>query len=137
ERRARSRRPRGASPRRGPRTRGGLYASRLRQAPRLPMAEVALASGFGSLRRFNEVFRELFGRPPSALRRKARAADSAREGVTLRLAYRPPYDWPGMLAALSSRTVPGVERIDKGAWHRRIGLDGKQGSEAVSHLPAP
>jgi len=126
----------GASPIAVAQTRRVLFAKQLLHDTRLPMAEVALASGFGSLRRFNEVFRELFGRPPSALRRKARAADSAREGVTLRLAYRPPYDWPGMLAALSSRAVAGIERIDKDAWHRRIELDGKQGSVAVTHLPA-
>jgi len=126
----------GASPIAVAQTRRVLFAKQLLHDTRLPMAEVALASGFGSLRRFNEVFRELFGRPPSALRRKARAADSAREGVTLRLAYRPPYDWPGMLAALSSRAVPGVERIDKDVWHRRIELDGKRGGVAVTHLPA-
>ena len=56
--------------------------------------------------------------------------------MTLRLAYRPPYDWPGMLAALSSRAAPGVEWIDDNTWHRRIDLDGKQGSVAVAHLPA-
>jgi AraC family transcriptional regulator of adaptative response / DNA-3-methyladenine glycosylase II len=126
----------GASPIAVAQTRRVLFAKQLLHDTRLPMAEVALASGFGSLRRFNEVFRELFRRPPSAWRRKAGAADAAREGVTLRLAYRPPYDWPGMLAALSSRAVPGVERIDKDAWHRRIELDGKQGSVAVAHLPA-
>jgi AraC family transcriptional regulator, regulatory protein of adaptative response / DNA-3-methyladenine glycosylase II len=88
------------------------------------------------VRRFNETFRDLFGRPPSALRRKTGADNSAREGVTLRLAYRPPYDWPGMLAALSSRATPGVEWVDANTWHRRIDLDGKQGRVAVAHLPA-
>ena len=113
-----------------------LFAKQLLHDTHLPMAEVALASGFGSVRRFNETFRDLFGRPPSALRRKGGADNSAREGVTLRLAYRPPYDWPGMLAALSSRAAPGVEWIDGNTWHRRIDLDGKQGSVAVAHLPA-
>src|SRR5262249_39552365 len=70
-----------------------LFAKQLLHDTHLPMAEVALASGFGSVRRFNETFRDLFGRPPSALRRKGGVDNSAREGVTLRLAYRPPYDW--------------------------------------------
>ena len=118
-----------------------LFAKQLLHDTHLPMAEVALASGFGSVRRFNETFRDLFGRPPSALRRQPRKKgggvdNSAREGVTLRLAYRPPYDWPGMLAALSSRGAPGVEWIDGNTWHRRIDLDGKQGSVSVAHLPA-
>jgi AraC family transcriptional regulator, regulatory protein of adaptative response / DNA-3-methyladenine glycosylase II len=103
------------------------------------MTEVALASGFGSVRRFNEIFRALFRRPPSALRRQSRkkggdGAHSARDGVTLRLAYRPPYDWPGMLAALAARAAPGTERIENDVWHRRIVLDGNQGSVAVAHL---
>ena len=56
--------------------------------------------------------------------------------LCLRLAYRPPYDWAGMLAALSSRAAPGVEWVDKDVWHRRIDLDDKQGTVAVAHLPA-
>ena len=126
----------GASPIAVAQTRRVLFAKQLLHDTHLPMAEVALASGFGSVRRFNETFRDLFGRPPSTLRRKGGIDNSAREGVTLRLAYRPPYDWPGMLAALSSRAAPGVERIDNNTWHRRIDLDGKQGSVAVAHLPA-
>ena len=99
------------------------------------MAQVALASGFGSIRRFNETFRDLFGRPPSALRRKTGAPDSTRDGVTLRLAYRPPYDWLGMLAALAGRATPGEEWIANDTWHRRVVLDGAEGSVAVNHLP--
>jgi len=126
----------GASPIAVAQTRRVLFAKQLLHDTQLPMAEVALASGFGSVRRFNETFRDLFGRPPSALRRKAGTDNSAREGVTLQLAYRPPYDWPGMLAALASRAAPDVEWIDGNTWHRRIDLDGKQGRVAVVHLPA-
>ncbi len=126
----------GASPIAVAQTRRVLFAKQLLHDTHLPMAEVALASGFGSVRRFNETFRDLFGRPPSALRRKSGIDNSAREGVTLRLAYRPPYDWPGMLAALSSRAAAGVEWIDGNTWHRRIDLDGKQGRVSVAHLPS-
>jgi AraC family transcriptional regulator of adaptative response / DNA-3-methyladenine glycosylase II len=126
----------GASPIAVAQTRRVLFAKQLLHDTHLPMAEVALASGFGSVRRFNETFRDLFGRPPSALRRKTGADNSAREGVTLRLAYRPPYDWPSMLAALSSRAAPEVEWVDGNTWYRRIDLDGKQGRVAVAHLPA-
>ena len=111
-----------------------LFAKQLLHDTRLPMTEVALASGFGSVRRFNATFRSLFRRPPSALRRTGMAA-STREGVMLRLAYRPPYDWPGMLSALSLRATPGTEWIDKDVWHRSIDLDGKRSSVAVAHLP--
>jgi AraC family transcriptional regulator of adaptative response / DNA-3-methyladenine glycosylase II len=125
----------GASPVAVAQTRRVLFAKQLIHDTRLPMAEVALASGFGSVRRFNETFRSLFGRPPSALRRKTGADTSARDGVTLRLAYRPPYDWPGMLAALAARAAPGTEWIEDGVWHRRIDLDGKKGTVAVAHMP--
>jgi methylphosphotriester-DNA--protein-cysteine methyltransferase len=131
----------GASPIAVAQTRRVLFAKQLLHDTHLPMAEVALASGFRSVRRFNETFRDLFGRPPSALRRPHRGQgggvdNSTRDGVTLRLAYRPPYDWPGMLAALAARATPDTEWIDSGVWHRRIALDDKRGSVAVAHLPA-
>ena len=125
----------GASPVAVAQTRRVLFAKQLLHDTRLTMAQVALASGFGSIRRFNETFRALFGRPPSALRRKAGVAVPARDGVTLRLAYRPPYDWPGMLAALAHRATPGEEWIANDTWHRRVVLDDSAGDVAVSHLP--
>ncbi|MGQ0581605.1 MAG: bifunctional transcriptional activator/DNA repair enzyme AdaA [Reyranella sp.] len=131
----------GATPIAVAQTRRVLFAKQLLHDTRLPMAEVAMSAGFGSVRRFNETFRDLFDRPPSALRRHRKgqgggADTSARDGVTLRLAYRPPYDWPGMLAALATRATPGNEWIEGDVWHRRIELDGIQGTVAVAHLPA-
>ena len=126
----------GASPVAVAQTRRVLFAKQLLHDTRLSMAQVALASGFGSVRRFNETFHDLFDRPPSALRRKMGADTSARDGVTLRLAYRPPYDWPGMLAALAARATPDKEWIEDDVWHRRIELDGIQGTVVVAHLPA-
>lgn len=125
----------GASPIAVAQTRRVLFAKQLLHDTRLPMAEVAMSAGFGSVRRFNETFRNLFDRPPSALRRKGGIDTSARDGVTLRLAYRPPYDWPGMLAALASRAAPETEWLEKDVWHRRIELDGTAGTVAVAHLP--
>jgi len=125
----------GASPVAVAQTRRVLFAKQLLHDTSLPMAEVALASGFGSIRRFNETFRKLFGRPPGMLRGKAAADTSARDGVTLRLAYRPPYDWPGMLAALAARDASGREWIEAGVWHRRLDLDALHGRVSVAHLP--
>ena len=126
----------GASPISVAQTRRVLFAKQLLHDTRLPMAEVAMSAGFGSVRRFNETFRNLFDRPPSALRRKGGVDTSARDGVTLRLAYRPPYDWPGMLAALAARATPGTEWIEDDVWHRRIEFEGTKGTVAVAHLPA-
>src|SRR5450432_169425 len=93
----------GASPVAVAQTRRVLLAKQLIQETLLPMGEVALASGFGSVRRFNETFQQLFGRPPSALRR-ARAAETsaASAGITVRLPYKPPYDWAAIIAFLTA-----------------------------------
>ena len=125
----------GASPIAVAQTRRVLFAKQLLHDTNLPMAEVALASGFGSVRRFNETFRKLFSRPPQMLRRKGGGDAPARDGVTLRLAYRPPYDWPGMLTALAARAASGREWIEAGVWHRRFDVDGKHGRVSVAHLP--
>jgi len=124
----------GASPIAVAQTRRVLFAKQLIHDTQLPMTEVALSAGFGSVRRFNETFAKMFGRPPSALRRKQGPTDSAREGVTLRLSYRPPYDWPGMLEALKQRAAKRLERIEEGIWHRQIELDGQRGTVSVAHL---
>jgi AraC family transcriptional regulator of adaptative response / DNA-3-methyladenine glycosylase II len=83
----------GASPVSVAQTRRVLFAKQLIHDTQMPMTEVAMASGFGSLRRFNETFHDLFRRPPSALRRKSAAKDEEQKDVALRLRYRPPYDW--------------------------------------------
>ena len=59
----------GASPIAVAQTRRVLLAKQLIHESRLSMAEIALAAGFGSIRRFNETFQQLFGRPPKSLRR--------------------------------------------------------------------
>src|SRR5471030_1688088 len=90
----------GASPIAVAQTRRVLLAKQLIHETRLPMTEIAMASGFGSLRRFNETFRTLFKRPPSALRRLGGAEETASHGeaVLVTLPYKPPYDWDAMLA---------------------------------------
>ena len=114
----------GASPVAVAQTRRVLLAKQLIQETRLPMAEVAMASGFGSVRRFNETFQQLYDRPPAALRRLGGAETSARAGevVRLMLPYQPPYDWDAMLGFLALRAIPGVEQVERGRYARTIGL---------------
>ena len=97
----------GAAPVSVAQTRRVLLAKTLIHQTDLSMAQVALASGFGSVRRFNETFQALYERPPSALRRRGERVHEG--GVRLSLPYRPPYDWEAMLAALGARgdTVAG------------------------------
>jgi AraC family transcriptional regulator of adaptative response / DNA-3-methyladenine glycosylase II len=129
----------GASPIAVAQTRRVLFAKQLIHDTRLPMAEIALAAGFGSIRRFNETFQQLFRRPPSALRRKAIVAlpegSVAATGVTVRLRYRPPYDWPAMLSFLTARAVEGVERVDGEIYCRTVLQDGQVGTVEIAHLP--
>jgi AraC family transcriptional regulator of adaptative response / DNA-3-methyladenine glycosylase II len=126
----------GASPIAVAQTRRVLFAKQLIHETQMPMTEVALAAGFGSVRRFNEIFRELFKRPPSALRRKTSASPAGVEaGVTLRLRYRPPYDWDSMLGHLQARAIPGVEVVEDGRYLRTVEIDGFVGSVEVAHLP--
>lgn len=123
----------GASPVAVAQTRRVLLAKQLIHETRLPMSEVAFAAGFGSLRRFNETFRALFGCAPSQLRRAdARDLPAGPRGeITLRLGYRPPYDWPAMLDFLRVRAIAGVEHVKANEYRRTIELDAHQGTVAV------
>jgi AraC family transcriptional regulator of adaptative response / DNA-3-methyladenine glycosylase II len=127
----------GASPISVAQTRRVHLAKQLLHETRLPMAEIALAAGFGSIRRFNETFQDLFGRPPTALRREAAEDVSAgKEGeVTLKLRYRAPYDWQAVLNFLAARAVTGMEWVDGGTYARVIDLDGAIGAVRVSQAP--
>ena len=122
----------GASPIAVAQTRRVLLAKHLIHETRLPMSEVALAAGFGSIRRFNETFQQLFGRAPSTLRRGIGAASPGPAGeVAILLPYRPPYDWPAMLAFLRARAIPGVEVVGRDDYARTIEVAGAHGTVAV------
>ncbi|HEX7837910.1 MAG TPA: AlkA N-terminal domain-containing protein, partial [Kofleriaceae bacterium] len=129
----------GASPLAVAQTRRVLFAKQLIHDTRLPMSEIAAAAGFGSVRRFNETFQQLFRRSPSALRRRAQAAlpegSVAKAGVTVRLRYRPPYDWPAMLAFFGARAIDGVERVDGDRYVRSVAEGGAAGTVEIAHVP--
>jgi AraC family transcriptional regulator of adaptative response / DNA-3-methyladenine glycosylase II len=125
----------GATPVAVAQTRRVLFAKSLIHQTRLPMTEIALAAGFGSVRRFNETFQHLFRRPPAALRRDD-ASLAAGSPVTLTLRYRPPYDWPAMLGFLATRAIPGIERVEGEVYHRAVEQDGQRGTVSIAHAPA-
>jgi AraC family transcriptional regulator, regulatory protein of adaptative response / DNA-3-methyladenine glycosylase II len=100
----------------------------------LPMTEVALAAGFGSVRRFNETFKDLFGRPPSSLRRRRVTADvSSNAAITLRLPYSPPYAWSQVLNTLARTAIAGVESVQQHSYTRSFCIDGSHGLVDVRH----
>jgi len=93
------------------------------------MTEVAMAAGFGSVRRFNETFKQLFKRPPRALRRTGGVDQPANAvgSIEVQLAYRPPYDWDAILSFLGARAIPGVEVVSDGRYARTIAIGGSRG----------
>jgi AraC family transcriptional regulator, regulatory protein of adaptative response / DNA-3-methyladenine glycosylase II len=123
----------GASPIAVAQTRRVLLAKQLIHETLLPMGEVALASGFGSVRRFNETFQLLFRRSPGALRR-SHAADvtAAAGGITVRLPYRAPYDWDAIEGFLAARAIPGVETVSPRRYARTLAVDGACGVVVVT-----
>ena len=110
-------------------TRRVLFAKQLIQETQLSMASIAEASGFGSVRRFNDAFLKLYRRSPRDLRVKKSGEPSA---VTLRLGYRPPYDWNAILAFLGARAIEGVEVVENGRYRRTIAIDGARGTVEVA-----
>jgi AraC family transcriptional regulator of adaptative response / DNA-3-methyladenine glycosylase II len=113
----------GAAPVSVAQTRRVLLAKALIQETDLSMAQVALAAGFGSVRRFNETFQALYRRAPSELRR--RKERPAQAGVRLSLSYRPPYDRDAMFAALAARG----DKVEAWTWSRDLSkdIDGAEG----------
>ena len=124
----------GASPVQVAQTRRLHLAKKLLDETPLPITGIAAAAGFGSVRRFNEVMRATYGRPPSALRR-SRAAPEAGERLELRLAFRPPFDWPALRDFLALRAVPGVESVAGDCYRRTIEIDGRLGRIEARALP--
>lgn len=117
----------GALPTTVAQTRRLHFAKQLISDTNLSMTEVAMASGFRSIRRFNDVFRELYGRPPSQLRRLGARTSMGEGEYVFQLAFRPPYDWNMLLRFLAPRSVPGVETVEGGAYRRTVAIQAHHG----------
>jgi AraC family transcriptional regulator of adaptative response / DNA-3-methyladenine glycosylase II len=113
-------------------TRRLLFAKQLIHDTTLSMGDVAAASGFGSVRRFNDAFVKLYGRTPLALRRHRQSERRGTAAVTVRLSYRPPYDWDAILDFLGKRAIAGIEVVEHGRYLRTIELEGTVGSVEVA-----
>ena len=119
-------------------TRRLLLAKQLLTETTLAITEVAFASGFASLRRFNDAFSGRYGMPPSRFRKAAESGveqGASPDTFTLQLTYRPPFDWAGMLRFLSARALQGVERVDGDAYLRTARLGLHTGWIHVRHAP--
>ncbi len=124
-------------------TRRLALAKQLLHDSRAELTQIAYASGFRSVRRFNALFRERFGCAPSALRRTGGGRSASRRGsaraaeaepaLELRLGYRPPLDWDGLLAFLRGRAAPGVEDAFGDTYRRTVAIGATIGTIAVRH----
>ncbi len=109
----------GVSPIEYAQTRRLLLAKRLLTDTALPVTEVALASGFASLRRFNALFRQRYRLNPSALRRDA-ARGAGSDALCFEPAFSPPFDWDALLRFLGRRAIDGVEEVGDGCYRRTV-----------------
>lgn len=113
----------GASPLAVAHTQRLHFAKRLIDQTTLPMVDIAIASGFGSTRRFNDAFRNTYGRTPRELR-KRRAVVEPSAGLTVQLPYRSPFAFSALLQFFAGRAIPGVELVHDGRYLRTVTVDG-------------
>ncbi len=121
----------GATPAEVARSRRAHFARRLLDDTDLPVAEVAFAAGFASVRQMNRVMKDVFAFTPSELRARRRVPDRlvTDGGLALRVPYRPPLAWDALLAFVAPRAIPGVEAVDRdaGVYRRVVELAGAPG----------
>lgn len=107
------------------------FARKLIVETPLPITDVAMTSGFSSIRRFNEAFKNRFHRTPSELRKDSTPVTGG--PYELKLSYRPPYDFSGLLEFYSHHLVSSVESINRGSYERVFKIEDHIGSFKVSH----
>jgi AraC family transcriptional regulator of adaptative response / DNA-3-methyladenine glycosylase II len=108
----------GASPISVAQTQRVHLARRLLEDTSCSIMEIALSSGFSSLRRFNYVYRKTFAASPSLVRRQKSVEKS--NGITLRISYKPPYEWDSINSFLAGRAIPGVEFLEPLVYRRSV-----------------
>jgi AraC family transcriptional regulator of adaptative response / DNA-3-methyladenine glycosylase II len=111
-------------------TRRLLLAKQLLTETMWPMTDVAFASGFSSVRRFNDAFNRRYRMTPTRLRKRATGSETAiaeSETSTLQISYRPPYDWKGVLAFLGARALTGIEHVTDSSYARTVQLGKAKG----------
>jgi AraC family transcriptional regulator of adaptative response / DNA-3-methyladenine glycosylase II len=112
----------GVSPVQYLQTRRLLLAKCLLADTKLSITKVALYAGFGSIRRFNDLFKEYYRAAPGTFRSSEGAMAENKETITLTLGYRPPYAWDELLEFLADRAIPGVELVKDGTYNRTVSI---------------
>ncbi len=112
----------GVSPVQYIQTRRLLLAKSLLSETGLSITDVAMAAGFGSVRRFNDLFKTHYRLAPKQLRARSRGSEADERGITLSLGYRPPYAWESVISFLAARAILGVERVAGGRYCRTAAI---------------
>lgn len=112
-----------------------MFAKQLLQQTALPITEVAYRAGFGSTRRFNDVFMALTGLNPRQLRRAEPAEKPASRSLAVLLSYRPPYDWAAVRDFFRTRQISGLERVTTNSYSRTCHFGDSAGVFTATHLP--
>lgn len=108
------------------------FAKQLVQTTKIPVTEIAFASGFQSLRRFNEAFKERFQKSPTAIRKDKGIVDSSNS--VLKIPLRLPYDWSTIVTYLARHACYGLEEVVGGSYVRFVSISGKIGIVRVSRF---
>lgn len=126
----------GASPIRIAITRRVHFARNLIEETDLPITQLADSAGFRSIRQFNHAMRATTGESPSQLRRmrSVSRSPSPRPGLLIRLAYRPPFHWSGLLGFLAGRAIAGVESVGSQGYRRTIEIRGVPGAPVTGAI---
>ena len=125
----------GAPPHMLARTRRVQLAKQLLDETQLAITEIAFAAGFSSIRRFNAVFKDTYGRPPSHVKRTSHGGSLNGRTVILQLAYRPPFNWSRLAALLAAEATPGVEAVRDSEYRRTIAIGQATGWFSVRPVP--
>lgn len=104
-----------------------LLAKNLLTDTSLTEPEIAMAAGFGSLRRMNGLFQKQYNLSPGALRKGTPEKEHNAGALALALGYRPPYRWKEMLDFLAGRSVAGVEKVDGETYSRVARMENREG----------
>lgn len=117
-----------------------LLAKNLLTDTDLPVTDIAMAAGFGSLRRFNDLFKTQYRLSPTALRKQVSNQKGSDHNITLILGYRPPYQWRQVIDFLAQRAIFGVEAVNGDSYMRTVHyVNGQQkriyGWARVGHHP--
>ncbi|CAB3770073.1 DNA-3-methyladenine glycosylase 2 family protein [Paraburkholderia humisilvae] len=116
-----------------------LMAKRLLTDTSMPISTVASVAGFGSVRRFNDLFSRRYGFNPLRLRKGKESASATDGDMIFMLSYRPPFAWSSLLNFLSERQINGVEYVDEQIYARVVEIprqkDNLTGWITVRNLP--